>query len=381
MSATETICEKTVLFEARRDGYHTCRIPGAIVTPAGSALVHCEARLGGGGDWDAIDIRLRRSTDGGETWEPARTVVDHKPFGARPIHNFVLLPDRETGQIHALFCQDYRRALHMVSEDDGQTFSPFRDITEAFLPLQKTYPWRVIGIGPGHGIQLRNGRLLAPIWLSPGTGGEMGAYHLAHRPNRCGVLYSDDHGGTWQAGELIPDTFPNCNEAEAVELADGSVLVNMRNFDGRGLSIDDADRRRAVTVSPDGAGGWSTPRFAPELKEPVCMASIARYDWPEGEQPGRILFSNPDTLEKTMTNWACDRKNLTVRLSRDEAETWTAGRVLEPGPSGYSDLAVLPDGRVLCAYECGMIEHMCDTASITVARFPISWVEANETAR
>jgi hypothetical protein len=48
--------------------------------------------------------------------------------------------------------------------------------------------------------------------------------------------------------------------------------------------------------------------------------------------------------------------------------------VLEAGPAGYSDLTQAPDGSVLCAYECGMIERMTDTRSITVARFDLAWV-------
>ena len=69
-----------VLFEADKDGYYNCRIPGIVVTASGVILAYCESRQGNGGDWDPIDIRLRRSLDGGETWEPACIIVDHLQY-------------------------------------------------------------------------------------------------------------------------------------------------------------------------------------------------------------------------------------------------------------------------------------------------------------
>ncbi|HUU58678.1 MAG TPA: sialidase family protein, partial [Phycisphaerae bacterium] len=52
---------KTHLFEARTQGYHTYRIPGLLATGGGVVLATCEARPGGGGDYDDNDILLRRT--------------------------------------------------------------------------------------------------------------------------------------------------------------------------------------------------------------------------------------------------------------------------------------------------------------------------------
>ena len=51
-----------------------------------------------------------------------------------------------------------------------------------------------------------------------------------------------------------------------------------------------------------------------------------------------------------------------------------ASRVLEPGPAGYSDLAVLPDGNILCLFERGDVDHMADVAHLTLARFDFDWL-------
>ena len=131
----------------------------------------------------------------------------------------------------------------------------------------------MIATGPGHGIALRTGRLVVAVWLSTGTGGN------AHRPSVTATIYSDDHGRTWKAGEIaIPDTpefiFPN--ETTAVELADGRVMLNARS--------ESKANRRLVTISPDGATGWSKPAFDDALLEPICEGSLSRIG-------DRLLFS------------------------------------------------------------------------------------------
>ncbi|MFN9913218.1 MAG: exo-alpha-sialidase, partial [Pirellulaceae bacterium] len=105
-----------------------------------------------------------------------------------------------------------------------------------------------------HGIQLRQGRLVVPVWLA--TYAEEGSLRKA-----SATIYSDDGGETWQAGELA---IPGGGEANVVQLSDDRVWLTARNADPRG--------RRQATTSPDGADGWSSPRLVEELLEPGCMA-------------------------------------------------------------------------------------------------------------
>ncbi len=78
-----------------------------------------------------------------------------------------------------------------------------------------------------------------------------------------------------------------------------------------------------------------------ELVDPQCQGALLRLP---GSGPARLLFSN-----------AADPKRLrlTVRLSADAGQTWSAGQLLHAGPSAYSDLAITADGTVLCVYERG----------------------------
>ena len=369
--------EKQTLFEARTNGYHTYRIPGIAVTKNNTVLVTTEARPGCS-DYDFNDVLMRRSTDGGRNFGAVVKIVDHATYGDGPASNFVMIPDRNTGRVVAMFFHDYARVFTIHSDDDGASWSTPVEITPVFEQFRPEYPWRVCANGCGHGLQLRHGRMIVPVWLSDGAGTEHGKQHRGHRPSVMASVYSDDGGGIWQRGDIVCRhgdvvegiTILNPSETTAVELSDGCVLFNIRH--------ETKNHRRLVACSPDGFSRWSGYRFDQALLEPICMASLLRYDWPSGDQPGHILFSNPDNLEQTMAPWALDRKSLTIKLSCDDGQTWPVAKVLEPGPAGYSALARLADGTILCLYECDQVTGMGDDRYLRLARFNPQWLEASE---
>lgn len=97
------------------------------------------------------------------------------------------------------------------------------------------------------------------------------------------------------------------------------------------------------------------------------MASIVTYP----SAPGTLIYSNPHTLARDAAGRerpavSGRRENLTIKLSRDDGQSWPIERTLEAGPSAYSDLAVLPDGTVLCFYEAGN--------ELKLARFNLEWL-------
>ncbi len=364
--------EQTVVFEARTNGYWNYRVPGIVCTRNGVVIASAEARKGTGGDWDGNDVLIRRSLDGGLTWEAPQVVARSEQYGDGPISNFVMVSDAG-GAVQGLFCHSYNRVFAIRSTDDGATFPEPVEITAALEQFRETYPWRVIATGPGHGIQLKNDRMVVPVWMSDGSGTEFGAGKLGHRPSDLAVIYSDDHGTTWHCGEFVAHNdgrIVNPNETTAVELSDGRVLLNIRS--------ESEEHRRLVSISADGISGWSEPQFDDALLEPVCFGSILKLQQNSETGVPLIVFVNPDNLENDLippgNNLAHDRKRLTVKLSRNDCHTWPISKALEEGPSGYSDLAQAADGTILCLYECGMINHMCDTKNITVARFDLKWL-------
>ncbi|MGI5877127.1 MAG: sialidase family protein [Christensenellales bacterium] len=337
------ISERT-LFRAGEGGYHTYRIPALAYAADGSLLALCEGRRDGQGDSGAIDILARRSADRGATWGPARVVVRG---GGDTAGNPAPVVDGDTGFIHMLFCMNRAdrpeplihmgrapRTVHaVVSRDHGQTWSAPRDITAQVKPAH----WGWYATGPCHGIQLSSGRLLVPCDMSlimddPGLMRERIYSHC---------VYSDDHGLTWRAGNPVG---PGFNECAAAQRADGSVVLNMRNYNAP---------YRAVSISRDGGHTFGEARIDRALPDPVCQGSLL------GLPGGALLFSNCAS-EK--------RARLTVRLSLDGGESWAASRLVHAGPSAYSDLAVAGD-TVYVLYEKGL-RHPYE--QIAIAAFPLS---------
>src|SRR5262249_27324732 len=159
---------------------------------------------------------------------------------------------------HFLYCLEYERCFYLRSEDDGQKFSPAVEITSAFEQFRAEYDWKVLATGPGHGVQLRSGRLVVPIWLSLGTGGH------AHRPSAVSTIYSDDSGQSWQRGAIVAShdrPLVNPSESTIAELADGRVMLNIRS--------ESPEHRRATAISPNGATDWSVAKFDEQLVEPI----------------------------------------------------------------------------------------------------------------
>ena len=375
IAAAPPSIEKTDVFQSGGGGYTLYRIPGLVVSGKGTLLAYTEARKSDRGDWGATDIVLRRSRDGGRTWLPQMGVasVDGPktknpvalaqklaPEGDVTYNNPVAIVDRN-GSIHFVFCLEYMRVFYMRSDDDGATFSKPVEITAAFERFRPEYDWKVLATGPGHGIQLKSGRLLIPIWLSTGTGGH------AHRPSITATIYSDDHGRTWKRGDIaIPNTpeFVIPNETAAVETPDGRVMLNARS--------ESAANRRILVYSKDGATGWSAPRFAEQLLDPICMASMIRVG-------NRILFSNPYNLGRGDNpgepGKPRDRRNVSVQVSYDNGATWPVRKSIEPGWSGYSDLASAADGTIYLLYERGGLgDNHFRTAALTLARFNLEWL-------
>jgi len=360
--------EKVDVFPAGMNGVTLYRIPGIVVTTKGTVLAYSEARTNTPKDWGEIEVHIRRSSDGGKTWDAAKQIAHlgdriegnptnpHDGDREQTVNNPVAIVDKTTGAIEFLYCINYARCFSMRSVDDGVTWSEPVDITKTFEPFRKSYDWKVIATGPGHGVQLKSGRLVVPIWMAYGKTGD-------HSPSASATIYSDDHGKTWQAGEIaVPNEgdFGNPNETMITTLSDGRVMLVNRNVS--------KTNRKLITISNDGATAWSPPVFHDQLWEPICMASIVSHP----SATGMLIFSNPhmlglDNAGEEIPAGRGKRQNLSIKLSHDDGKTWPINKTLEAGPSAYSDLAVLADGTALCLYEADN--------KIVVARFNLDWIK------
>ncbi len=347
---------RTDVFVSGQEGYPTYRIPSVVVSTKRTLLAFCEGRKSGGSDAGDIDLVLKRSSDGGATWGPLQVVWNDGP---NTCGNPTAVVDRDTGtiwlamthnlgkdtesQIQAGTSQGTRTAWITKSDDDGITWAKPVEITKDV----KKPGWTWFGTGEGVGIQTRDGRLVIP-----GEAREGGT-----RKSLSLVFASEDHGKSWKLGGTVGDTF---GESQVVELADGTLMLNMRNHDVRVTKEGGGARaERGVALSRDGGRTWSPAFHDPALIEPHCQGSILRLT----REPSRILFSNPASREK--------RVRMTVRLSADEGKTWPVARVVHEKASGYSCLTVLPDLSIGCLFECG---EQRTSEKLSFARFTLEWL-------
>jgi sialidase-1 len=334
LRSVETLSPPVDVFVAGEGGYHTYRIPAIVSANDGTLLAFAEGRKDGQGDSGDIDLLLRRSSDQGATWSAPQLLWDDGP---NTCGNPCPVVDRTNGRIHLLMTRNLgtdqeariidqtstesRSVWTMTSDDDGVTWSTPREITS----LVKAPDWTWYATGPGNGIQLRSkphaNRLVIPCdHIEAGT-----KKYYSH------VIYSDDGGATWAIGGTTPTD--QVNECAVAELHDGSLLLNMRNYDR-------TQRTRAQSRSTDGGGSWSAVTHNPQLPEPICQASMISLD--DGL---RLVFSNPAS--------ASQRVGMTVRGSLDGGNTWSNGIILHKGPAAYSSLVGLDEDSVGCLYECG----------------------------
>lgn len=344
--------EHRLLFDSGRDGYPRYRIPSLIVAPSGDLLAICEGRKDGGGLTGNIDIVMRRSRDNGVTWEPLEVVADG---GEHTLGNPCAVVDQSTKTIWLAFTRSHgkdleseivagtsrerTRVLVTKSLNSGKDWSVPVDISAT----ARHASWTWYGTGPGTGVQLKSGRLVTP------------AYHAEAKTGvyRSHMVISDDHGRTWKHGDAVGEY---CGECHVIEKRNGDLVLNARTNRGR--------ERRTTAVSRDGGETWSKATFDEALYDPHCEACVLRLPGPESESP-RWLFCHPA---------GPGRRDLTVRLSRDEGRTWPVARRLRSGDSQYSSLARLPDGNIGCLYDCWVDGNY----RLFFVRFSESWLTAGE---
>jgi len=295
------------LFIGGEGGYTRYRIPALAVTGQGTILAFCEARKFTGKDSDQIDLSLRRSFDNGQTFEQVQTIATEDGWVCG---NPAPVVDRDTGRIWLPFCKNLRdgdetmicqgKAPRTVwitySDDDGASWAEPREITQSV----KLTEWSWYATGPCHGIQLHNGRLVIPC------------DHIVLRdrnrqdPYHSHIIYSDDHGETWQIGGIVDE---GTNESTVLETVDGWLYLNCRNKH----RLAEGGNHRAIGWSRDEGESFAPVVHDAALLEPVCQASVCRLSTVARHDRNRVLFSNPASRE---------RERMTVRLSYDECRTW-----------------------------------------------------------
>jgi len=342
---------QTEVYVAGQDGVHTYRIPSMILTPTGALLAFAEARRTGADDAGDIDLVVKRSHDGGRSWSAmqvvgdggADTFSDPCPVVDATSGAILLLATRSLGAdredaIIAGTSRGGRSIWIMKSDDDGATWSQPVEITSSV----KRPDWTWYATGPGVGIQTRSGRLVIPANHADASG-----IHRSH------IVYSDDGGKSWALGA---SSIAGTNESQIVELADGRLMLNMRNHPPKDANF------RMVATSDDGGSSLSPARADPALVEPPAQASLLRLSTVATHGRNRLIFANPASAT---------RERMTVRVSYDEGQTWPVARTIHKGPAAYSSLVALPALTIGLLFERG---DRSPYEKITFACFTLDWL-------
>ena len=329
-------------------GVHTHRIPAITRTPNGTLLCVYDLRRRKSRDLqEDIDIGLSRSTDGGQTWAPAKVIMDMGEYGNLPqeqngCSDPGIIVDYQTGEIFVSAVWMYGKLgkhqwngdgsepgyeigttaqfLMVRSVDDGQSWSPPKNFTRQF----KKEAWWLFAPSPSQGINLMNGTL-----VMPSQGRDEKGLSFSN------LMFSRNHGKTWTISKPAP---VESSECQAVQLPDGSIMLNMRS--------EGDIRYRTVYVTHDLGTTWIPHETNQNtLIEPNCNGSLIRVAYPlNGQSISCLIFANPHSQTA--------RDHQTIQVSLDNGRTWPRSVLLDVGRgNGYPNLTRINDEHLGIVYE------------------------------
>ncbi len=357
----------------KQDNVHTSRIPGLATTNKGTLIAIFDARYENARDLQGhIDIGIHRSEDGGNTWKPLQIVMDMNEWGGLPqkfngVSDACILVDKKSSDIyiaglwmHGVINEDGKwienlteesdawnhqwrnkasqpgyvvnetsQFLVVKSTDDGKTWSKPENITK----MGKQRNWWLWAPAPGQGITLKDGTLVFPTQGRDENGKAF-----------SNITFSKDGAKTWTSSNRAINE--STTECMAVELMDGSIMLNMRANSNKGNT--GPTNGRSVAITKDLGKTWTEhPTSHSALPEPVCMGSIHRHDFSKNHKKQSILlFSNPDSKIK--------RHRLSIKISDDDGMSWNRYQPLlldEWNSRGYSCLTSIDEHTVGILYE------------------------------
>lgn len=317
-------------------GHRQYRIPALAVSAKGTLLAAYDGRPNLDDLPNPIDLLLRRSFDNGKTWETQQTV--RTGTGLDGYGDPSLLVDKETGRIfmfhaagtHAGFFEAVEgldqsdRIQHAdvsFSDDDGATWQHHR-----LTSMLKKPGITGLFAAAGAGIQIHTGQF---------TGRLVQQFVVLFEGNiMAASAFSDDHGETWELGELIE----GANENKVATLSDGTLLMHSR-----------ATPFRLTARSHDGGASYGEASPHNELPDPSDNGSVSRFDGLPNVD--KALPATDQWLLATHNHDQLLRRNTVLKLSQDNGATWPFGVVLCEGSSEYSTAARLPDGSIGVMFE------------------------------
>lgn len=334
-------------------GSHYWRIPAMVVlhhqkgenaSKNGRVVTMADNRFDHNGDLPShIDVYERHSDDNGATWSTHKMVVgtdaDHALVGGGHGFGDVSLVECASGKIVAIMVggPGYFGSTPsnpivptiITSTDGGDTWSTPRTLTNELY--NTTYTEGAVQgsfAGSGRGLMLQrqkneqlNGRIMFAM-----------SHRFANNNVQEYIIYSDDEGNTWKFS--TQSAYSGGDESKLVELADGTVMISVRQGGQRGYN-----------KSTDGGVTWGTQAKWADISGCACNADI--------------LYVNKHVMLHSYPNNG-SRKNLTIKASFDDGKSWSNPYVVCAPGASYSTMDVTKDGDIAIFYE----DNACSTGFV-----------------
>lgn len=339
--------QSQVLFSSGEHGYACFRIPALIALSPTRILAFAEGRKDNCADFGDVDIVMRSSEDGGQSWGSTMVVADYGNLQAgnpTPIMDF-LDPEYPQGRLFLFYNtgtaseqetregKGRRRAFYITSTDLGKTWTEPVDFSQqVHFDQFSTNPEvdaRSLAFAPGHGIQLEDGpatgRLFIPANHSIGPPQEEFAEYRSY------AMFSDNHGETWT---VTPDVaVPASNEAMAASLGGDTLIMTIRMQDRN-------YQNKLIARSTNAGESWESTWIADDLTTPMCQSSVISVS--DSQYEG-LYHLGPAATDS--------RSRLTLWHSGDGGRSWATISEIWAGSAAYSDLAYLGGGITGIIYE------------------------------
>ncbi len=334
-------------------GSHYWRIPAMVVlhhqqgenaSKNGRVVTMADNRFDHNTDLPShIDVYERHSDDNGATWSTHKMVVgteaDHALVGGYHGFGDVSLVECASGKIVAIMVggPGYFGSTPsnpivptiITSTDGGDTWSTPRTLTnELYTTTYKEGAVQGSFAGSGRGLMLQrqkdeqlNGRIMFAM-----------SHRFANNNVQEYIIYSDDEGNTWKFS--TQSAYSGGDESKLVELADGTVMISVRQSGQRGYN-----------KSTDGGVTWGTQAKWADINGNACN--------------GDILYVNKHVMLHSYPNDG-KRKNVTIKASFDGGKSWSNPYVVCAPSSCYSTMDVTKDGDIAIFYE----DNACSTGFV-----------------
>ncbi|XP_043078070.1 sialidase-3-like [Puntigrus tetrazona] len=335
----------------------TYRIPALIYISDNRAFLAFAEKRRTANDTDADVLVMRKGIwkDGEVEWDSSHELLSSACQPNRRSMNPCPVYEKESKTLFLFFItvpvgvsehkqiqnnKNQARLCYLTSEDAGKTWSDITDLTEDVIGEQEK-DWATFAVGPGHGVQMKGGRLIIPAYVYP-------CHSLNCEPtSRAFTFYSDDKGSTWHLGKRVDGESNECQMAEIIDdKGNGKLYCNARSVSGH----------RVEALSENNGDAFEKLSSARKLTETGhgCHGSVLSFAPDRATGRTWLLYCHPTHPSK--------RTHLAVCLNKSpwDASGWEDRKlIIYDGPSGYSDLAHCGDGEYFaCLMECGGIKEV-----------------------